>query len=143
MLNKTIIGISQALNQAFGDDYNIYIDNVEQDLNAPCFLVLPITKSQEQRLGNRYERFQTFDIHYFPSNTEKYTRECMDVVEKLFDVLEHITVDGDLVRGTSMNSEIQEGVLHFFVDYNMFLTKQQERINMETIDSDVSLKEGE
>lgn len=143
MLNKTIIGISQALNQAFGDDYNIYIDNVEQDLNAPCFLIVSLNPSQEQRLGNRYERYQPFDIHYFPSDIEAYTRECMDVTEKLFDVLEYITVSGDLVRGTNMNGNIQDGVLHFFVDYNMFLIKQQEQINMETIDSDVSLKEGE
>jgi hypothetical protein len=142
VLNKTIEGISKALYEAFGADYTIYIDNVEQDLNTPCFLIKSLNPSQEQRLTNRYERFQPFDIHYFPDAAD-YTDECMEVTEKLFDVLEYITVGGDLVRGTSMNAEVPDGVLHFFVDFNMFVIKQQERINMNNIQSDVSLKESD
>lgn len=143
MLNKTIQGISKAVFESFGADYNIYIDNNEQDLSNPCFLITSLNPSQDQRLGNRYERFQPFDILFFPTKQEEYTSECMETVEKLFDALEYITVSGDLVRGINMNNEIRDGVLHFFVDFNMFIIKQQERINMEEIEKDVSLKEGE
>lgn len=141
MLKKTIVGISKALHETFKKAYAIHIDNIEQDLNTPCFKITSLNPSQEQRLGKRYERFQPFDIIYFPNNEKECTCECMEVTEKLFDVLEYISIDGDLVRGINMSAEIQDGILHFFVDFNMFVIKQQERINMNDINSDVSLKE--
>ena len=37
MLNEIIKGISMALNTAFGDGYEIYQNDVEQDLKEGCF----------------------------------------------------------------------------------------------------------
>lgn len=43
------------------------------------------------------------------------------------------SVDGDLVQGTAMNYSIQDGVLQFFVDFNMFLKKEVALDEMETL----------
>ncbi|MFA9376231.1 MAG: DUF6838 family protein [Lachnotalea sp.] len=142
MLNKTYIGISQALNTTLGSGYTVYIDNVEQDLKTPCFYIKILNPSNEQKLGNRYERIQPFDVHYFPQS-ENYTVECMDMVEKLYDALEYITVGVDLVRGTKMDVNLQDGVLHFFVNYDMFVLKIVSGETMAELQSDVDLKEGE
>ncbi len=142
MLIKTITGISQKLNTVFGDGYAIYIDKIEQDLNTPCFYIKALKPSNEQKLGNRYERIQPFDVHYFPQS-EACTVECMDMVEKLYDALEYITVGSDLVRGTKMDADLQDGVLHFFINYDIFVIKSTAGETMETIQSDVDLKEGE
>lgn len=43
------------------------------------------------------------------------------------------SADGDLVQGTAMNYSIQDGVLQFFVDFNMFLKKEVALDEMETL----------
>jgi len=61
------------------------------------------------------------------------------VAEQLLDALEVIQLsDGDLVQGTTMNYSIQDGVLHFFVDYNVFLKKDVPLEEMETLTVDAN-----
>ncbi|MEJ9220715.1 hypothetical protein P4H46_21340, partial [Paenibacillus glucanolyticus] len=40
------------------------------------------------------------------------------VASQLLDVLEWVEIDGMKFRGTGMNFEVIDDVLHFFVDYN-------------------------
>lgn len=120
MLNETITGLAQKLDQLFG--YEIYTDEVEQGLNEPCFFIVCLTGRQEQEIGTLYEREQAFDIHYFPQ-AHKPTREINDVADTLHMELEYITVDGNLVRGSKMRHEVIDGVLHFFVNYDIRIRK--------------------
>ena len=126
MINKIIDGISVAINSEFGDAYEIYTKSVEQGLKEPCFSVLCINPKMEQFLGKRYFRTNQLCIHYFPSSDEPRL-ECNMVQERLMDCLELITVDGDLVRGTSMHGEVNDDVLSFFVNYDMFVYKEREQ----------------
>ncbi|ADZ84451.1 phage tail terminator family protein [Cellulosilyticum lentocellum] len=120
MLNELIIGISQALDAAFSD-VEIHTDQIKQGLVEPCFFIMLLEPSQEQVLGQRYYRENSFDIHYFPRKDN--TSEINDVADKLMDTLEYIKFDGGLLRGTKMYSETVAGVLHFFVDYNFHTIK--------------------
>lgn len=123
MVNNIINAISIKLNQVFGDGYRIYDESVKQGLKEPCFFVLTLNPSQSTLIGNRYFRQHPFDIHYFPLVTDS-KRELQDMGSKLFEVLEYITLeDGDLLRGQEMRYETVDGVLHFFVDYNMVVKK--------------------
>lgn len=126
MINNIITGISQKLDESFNpqeEKYNIYTDGVEQGLEEPCFFIFILKPSNRQLVGNRYERQYQFDIHYFPKN-EDSNNEINELIERLFTTLEYITVDGDLIRGSSMNAEIVDDVLHFFISYNLYVTKQ-------------------
>jgi len=51
------------------------------------------------------------------------------------DALEYITlINGDLVHGTEMHYEVIDGVLHFFVNYNLFVKKAEIPVDgMETL----------
>jgi hypothetical protein len=123
MLNETTIGIAQKLNQVFGDGYEIHIDEIGQGLKEPCFLIVNLKGGQEQEIGTLYNRDQSFDIHYFPKDKKKITREVNDIADTLNMELEYITVGGNLVRGTEMKHETVNGVLHFFVNYDIRVRK--------------------
>ena len=134
MLNDIIIGISQALDAKFpGSD--IHVDEIQQDLNPPCFLIVSLMNTEVQKLGDRYWREHSFDIHYFPQNIVKPFREAATVGGALQTVLEYITVNGALVRGTERRYELVDGVLHFFVNYNVFVRKIKDPADyMETLE---------
>lgn len=126
MINKIIAGISQKLDEEFNsknEEYTIYTENVEQGLEEPCFFIFSLKPINKQLVGNRYERTYSFDIHYF-SKSEDSNNEINEVTERLFTALEYITVDNNLVRGTNMNAETVDNVLHFFINFNMIVKKE-------------------
>jgi len=121
MINEIINGISMKLNQAFGDDVEIYDNEVKQGLNPPCFLIGVINPSQKQFIGQRYKRDNPFDVKYFPSEAGGIA-ECHDVASRLFVEMSLITLtNGDRLKATSMSYEVVDGVLHFFVSFNVIV----------------------
>lgn len=124
MINSIIDGISIKLNQEFGDSYEIYSEEIKQGLNEPCFFIAFLRNGQTQVIGQRYYKEHFFDIHYFPKSVTDRNLELNEVAEELSDVLEYITVNGDLIRGTNMNSEVVDGVLHFMVNFNLFVRRE-------------------
>ena len=133
MINKIIDGISIALDAEFGSDYEIYTENIKQGLKEPCFSIVCLNPRMEQFLGKRYFKQNQFCVHYFPKNNEK-NNESLSVIERMFECLEIITVDGDQCRGTGMNTEIVDGVVSFIVNYDMFVRKEEIVPAMETCD---------
>lgn len=140
MINSIIKSISVSLNAEFGDDYNIYMESVEQGLNEPCFFVFCINPINRLFLGKRYFRENLFCIQYFPSDRDKVKEECNMIAERLFLCLEYITVDGDLTRGIKMKYEVSDGVLNFFVNYDLFVYKVTSFNPMEELSKKFSVK---
>ena len=134
MINKIIDGISISLNAEFGDDYKIYTESIEQGLKEPCFSILCVNPTNELFRGKRYFRKNLFCIQYFPSRKDEKYAECMEVLERMFDCLEIIKVIDDPQRGTKMHGEVVDGVLNFFVNYDMFVYKVENTDAMETLD---------
>lgn len=140
MINSIMESISISLNAEFGDDYIIYTESVEQGLKEPCFFVLGIYHTQRLFLGKRYVREHKFNIQYFPVNSDQAKEECHAVAERLFFCLELLNVDGIGVRGTKMNYEVIDGILNFFVNYDMFVSKVVESTPMEEISESLKVK---
>lgn len=122
MINKITSGISFAIGTEFDDTYEIYTESIDQGLKEPCFSILCLNPTSEQFLGKRYFRTNQFCIYYFPCSDKKRS-ECNAVAERLLGLLEYITVDGDLIRGTDMHFEVVDGVLAFFVNYDFYVYK--------------------
>lgn len=140
MINKIIDGISMAINAEFGDDYEIYTEDIKQGLIEPCFSILCLNPTVEQFLGRRYFRTNQYCIHYFPNSDEKRS-ECNGIMERLSKCLEIITVDDNLIRGTSIHSEFSEDVLHFFVNYDLFVYKPKDNESkMEVVEINTDVK---
>ncbi len=123
MINSIIDAISMALNAEFGDSYDIHMEEIEQGLKEPCFFILCLNPTSRRFLKGRYFRVSQFCIQYFPETREK-RRECYRVAERLLSCLEYIALEGDAVMGTRMHYEVVDGVLHFFVDYDMFVDRK-------------------
>jgi hypothetical protein len=135
MINEIIEAISIALNAEFPDEkYEFHMEEIKQDLKEPCFFIACLEPSRTQFLGRRYEATNNFVIQYFPESSE-YQRECNDVAERMTDCLEYITTAGDEkpIRGTNMKHETVDGVLNFFVNYDLFLIKSEETVAMESM----------
>lgn len=140
MINSIIEAISISLNAEFGDDYTTYTESIEQGLNKPCFFVFCINPTNRVFFGKRYFRQNQFCIQFFPADESRENEDCNAVAERLFSCLEYITVTEDLVRGTKMKYEIVDGVLNFFVNYDMFVYKVEPSDAMEEISENVSVK---
>ena len=77
MLQEIKIGIAQSLDKEF-ENMNIYTDNIRQGLDVPCFLITPLISTENELLGNRYERSYPFMVQYFPKE-DAYQAECAEV----------------------------------------------------------------
>lgn len=120
-------GVISALDQHFPDT-RIYGDEISQGFQEPCFFVKLFPGSEKRIRGNRYKRYHAFDIHFF-SNAEDINDDLHEMAEKLYSVLEYIDVNGDFCAGTEMEHEIVDGVLHFFVHFNLFVMKETEPLD--------------
>lgn len=144
MVNDIINAIAVKLHSVFGSNYKIYKESIEQGLVEPCFSIVLLQAVQEARLPNRYFRSLPFDVHYFPKSTTNAKNEMYEIGEQLLMAMEYITVKDNgsdsLCRGTKMRYEIVDGVLHFFVNYDLFIKQEVERLDDMgdvTINSDV------
>ena len=127
MLIKEIInGISQKIYGFYEGLYDIYVEDVEQGLEVPCFMINLISSDIRMILKPRYKFESVFDVIYFG---EGY-KDCMDRGSELYDILEYITInDKDLIRGTKMNMYIIKNILHFRVNYNLILQNKPDIID--------------
>lgn len=112
MVNDIINGISNALYKNF-EGVEIYSDRLEQGFKEPCFFILSLISSEDRLLGDRAKRTLQFDIHYFPKGDEIHEME-----QNLYGVLRCIKLlNGDMLNGLKLHSEVVDRVLHFFVQY--------------------------
>lgn len=141
MINSIIEAISISLNAEFGDNYKIYREVKKQGLREPCFFIQCLNPTKQLFLKKQYIRKNPFCIQYFPK-TEQENEECLAVAERLFLCLEYLVLEDRTVRGTQMRYELVDGILHFFVDYNMFVDKVEEAVpDMEEISFQSFVKE--
>ena len=128
MLIKEIInGISQKIYGFYEGLYDIYVEEVEQGLQIPCFMINLISSDIRMILKPRYKFESVFDVIYFGDGY----KDCMDRGSELYDILEYITINNkDLIRGTKMNMDIIKNILHFRVRYNLILQNKPDIIDM-------------
>ncbi|OAB25240.1 hypothetical protein PMSD_28055 [Paenibacillus macquariensis subsp. defensor] len=115
-INNVIDGVILKLSQSF-PSATIYEEEIKQGLVEPCFFVKLFPVAQDKEFGRRYKRYHTFDVHYFPLSTEDANVEMHDVAEKLYDVMEWISIGLGSHHGSKMTHEIIDGVLPFSVSY--------------------------
>lgn len=140
MYKDIVDGISIQLNKEFGNEYEIYIDDVKQGLEEPCFFIQLLSSSNKPLLGKRSKRTYTFNIIYFPKEYG-VNNELVRVAEMLMDSLEYITlVNGDIIRGKSMESEVSDGVLNFNITYSVFLNDYTREEAMGKVESLTDVK---
>lgn len=145
MLNDIMDAVTRRLNELFGDGYEIYTDAVGQGLTEPCLFVRFLEPSEKPMIGQRYYRETAMSIQYLPGDTPQPSREMNRTADILMDGLEYITLgDGSLLRGTGRSHRTEDGVLTFFVSYNMFVVKSKAQEEpMEGLEARTELRRSE
>ena len=137
--NDIIDGVSIKLNELFGENYELYTNNVKQGLKMPCFFIKTLPSSKKKLIGNRYENEINLVIHSMlrESNLEEFN----NISDKLYG-LEYITLlNGDILKGYDMKTQISDGVLLFFITYKFFTYKEIIKENdMEQISNNEEVK---
>ena len=130
IIDALIGGITAAINTEFGDAYRIYTESVQQDLAVPCFFVRCIDPANELFFGDRYQLRNQFVIEYFPESEYEQNAELNEVFERLNHCLEYISITGDLLHGTDADSSRGDGTLQYFINYNFFGYRRDEKERM-------------
>lgn len=135
MINQTVSAICYRLDELYSE-YPIYRERVSQNLNPPCFTVRLISPERVPELKDRYRLHCRYDITFFPREDGTEQEQIYEISTELFDSLEFIvTPDGDILRGTNMEAEVADGILHFMVNYNVGIAHEREDDHlMETLE---------
>ncbi|RXM79245.1 hypothetical protein DP144_00065 [Clostridium tetani] len=135
------IGINNALDKEFPNT-TIYNEEIKQGFEEPCFFIKVLNSAQDKEFNIRYKKNVYFDIHYF-SDKEDINSDCLDMADKLYEVLEYIQVGNSLYRSTNMTHEVIDGVLHFFLQFNYHVIKEIEKTpKMKKLKQEVHLCNG-
>ena len=130
-INNIITAISIKLEQAFGESYTKYDDEVPQEFSTPAFFIQFLNLEHKRQIGNRWRVTTLFNVQYFPSNG---TPESANMTLKIQQALKDITLlDGSQMLGTEANSEVVDSIAHNFIHFNFFLQEVEEEIFMESI----------
>lgn len=135
MVNTILDATTVALHNAFGDTYTYYLEESEQNVSKPCFVVGMLNHLLRSTRLDRYYRIMPLTIHYFTNkdNTLDAKRDCYSVAEKLAETLEFLPIESEdcTVMGRDISWEIVEGVLIFYITYNFYVERVREHIYME------------
>lgn len=132
MINVTM-EIKTALRTQFPEDqYDVYTESIEQGFAEPCFAIHQLTADITPYPSHRTEIVQHFDVRFFPTETRP-REQCRAVAETLTFLLRRLTS----LRGTNLNWEITDDVLHFFVSYRQFVREIPEEILMDTLTQNI------
>ena len=124
--NQIMIAMTKALKKQF-PDYKVYGEEIKQGFQAPCFFLAVInTNSKQKMIGKRYLRTISLDVHFFSEKNEEQNEQMYEMGDLLYPLLEVLQLEEQILQGSEMNFEIIDGVLHFFVDYKVFVYRQTE-----------------
>ena len=98
--------------------YEIYDELMKQGMVEPCFFVKIIEQNTTKKMKNKFKFKYMFDIHFFlDENTANLNEQYHAMAENLYEQLELFTdLSGGYLRGLDKRHDIQDNVLHFFVD---------------------------
>ena len=154
MIEKTVNACTRSLFNEFGDSYKYYVTLPSQNFHTPSFTADVINPLQERKhpfslqvdedgvqtfkKAMLYRRTMPVVLQYFPKDKNSKT-ECFAVAERLFNCMEEIELDGQIIRGTDLEMQIAENVLQFFVTYRFYTqTVSDDEGTFESVYTDVT-----
>lgn len=134
MVNDILDAITKQLDSTFGDSYRYYVENVEQDLQKPCFTVDMLEPRERSINYNRYRRTMPIVVHYFNAERDTNKKDSYAMAEQLSDCLEYLTFKDTVLRGENISWQVVDGVLQMFMTYRFDTIKTVDKTNMELLE---------
>ena len=145
MVNRFLNAITEALYAEFGDGYDIHTEDVPQGLDPPCFIVTMITPQRTPQTRVTYRQSVLFAVQYFPEDEENYRNEIHEVISRLDECLEYITVDWEIDSTTvhrqtlteTTDVNITDGVLSYILRVEDVAFRREDGDLMESAEIEV------
>lgn len=134
MVNDILDAITKQLDSTFGDSYRYYVENVEQDLQKPCFTVDMLEPRERSINYDRYRRTMPIVVHYFNAERDTNKKDSYAMAERLADCLEYLTFKDTLLRGENISWQVVDEVLQMFITYRFDTIKTVNKTNMELLE---------
>ena len=133
MIRETNAAIALKIKDLFGARFKVYTEDIKQELKGPCFRITTLKPSSSQMPIARKKKIRPYVINFFPEDDN--SRDEMDAMgETLEDALSLISLaDGSWIRGTNISYEIENGILHIFVNYDYDTITRSEEPTIEEI----------
>lgn len=141
MIEKYIDAISIQLDK-YLDAENIYVNQQLQDFETPCFIIQMIDSLKELKLNTRQKRIYPFDIVYIAKESEDI-ETLYAMGDFLYETLDMLEVEEELVRGLDLEYKIVDNALHFFVTYPMLLDYKKDNEKMSSLRHETEVLNGD
>lgn len=129
MISEILNATAKKIISAIGES-EIHLGELKQGFKEPCFYIHLLDVYYTHVVGDRYQLLIPLNIEYHSDekNSAKKAYACSNLFEKLTLALEYIEPkDMGMIRGQDMHSNIEDGVMHFMVDYKIFIRKKDIR----------------
>ncbi len=141
MINDIINALSLKLFEKF--NRKIYFEQIPQNFEENCFFIKVISNKEEQVVGHRYKVNTTFDIAYLSNPNNSDSEYLYNLLHQINDITDFLTLEnGDVLRGTNRNNQINDGDLHHVVSYQHFRIKEHSKADyMENLEHKGGIKD--
>lgn len=120
-------------------DAVIYEEQANQ-IERPAFYITEIKVSQDKAVGNRYYRYFSMLVQYFPAEIDQTNTALREVADKLYAYLEYLQFDQIRGRGLQMHHRTEEQVLQFYVTVQLVLKRPVNNPKMQQLQTEKWIK---
>lgn len=129
VIDEVVLGIAAKIKEIYKgkEKYPIYTDRTEQGEERPCFFIKTLIDERKRETGLQDDYYRDLlNIVVIGYTLDGNTEILHSMIENLYD-LEYIKLsDGSLIRAMKLHPKIEDDVLHFFIDYNLFIKKDDD-----------------
>ncbi len=130
VIDEVVLGIAAKIKEIYKgkENYPIYTDRMEQGEERPCFFIKTLIDERKRETGLQDDYYRDLlNIVVIGYTLDGNTEILHSMIENLYD-LEYIKLsDGSLIRAMKLHPKIEDDVLHFFIDYNLFIKKGKDK----------------
>lgn len=124
---ELIDAMSVRLDEVFDGKYAVYLEEVEQGLQTPCFFIEPIYSTDRNMISNRKYRTYDFVIHFIPDDADGHRTQFAEVADKLFDNFDLFELsNGAVIPTFDRKINVVEDVLQFEVCFRYYTYSEKE-----------------
>ena len=127
--NDILIALSKRLDDKFNSKYSIYIDQIQQGFEVPCFFIRIVNFTTSDLFDNRFEKKYLIEVTFFTDNTSK-SYENNDVVEKMRDIFKFIDVNEHTLMAKNFECNQNDGniICTFRYKFTAFDIKEKDEL---------------
>lgn len=127
---KMLNGVTKAIYDEFGEDYQVYAENLNAELEKPCFTVRVLDTTLQRLLNITYQFDDIYMVQFFPADDSPTPqKDCRNARFGLMCCLEDVLG----IQGTKMSSKIVDNVLSFSVNYKYFGSRSDGSVPVENL----------